>query len=274
MIALITDFGTSDSYVGVMKGVIASLAPTVNLIDITHHVPRGDIEFAAFQLWQVATYFPSQTVFLAVVDPGVGTLRAPLALRCGNRYFVGPDNGLFTYVVKKLELQEAVRLDRPEFFMDEISTTFHGRDIFAPAAAQIASGVPLEALGSKTALNTELPIPLLSLTEGPQVTGEITHADSFGNLITSIGALRTDESDFVLEPWLLQCPPARLPKGGLFVQLPNGARLRIQQTFGEVDTGEALAYVGSNGFLEIGVNKGYAVSSLPVQTGQQVVLAY
>jgi hypothetical protein len=274
MIALITDFGTSDSYVGVMKGVIASLAPTVNLIDITHHVPRGDIEFASFQLWQVATYFPAQTVFLAVVDPGVGTLRAPLALQCGNRYFVGPDNGLFTYVVRKFELQEAVRLDRPEFFMDEISTTFHGRDIFAPAAAHIASGIPLAALGSKAELQQQLPIPMLVLTEGPQVMGEIRHADSFGNLITSIGALRSEGDDFVLEPWLLQCPPTRLPKGGLFVQLPNGVRLRIQQTFGEVDTGEALAYVGSNGFLEIAVNKGYAANSLPVQPGQQVVLAY
>jgi S-adenosylmethionine hydrolase len=165
-------------------------------------------------------------------------------------------------------------LDNPDFTLQPASRTFHGRDIFAPMAAHLAAGASFEDLGSGIDELEVLSIPLLELKEGPEINGEVMHSDRFGNLITSIGSLRSENKDLLLEPWLLQCPPARLPEGGLRVHLPNGAHLSMKSTFSDVEPGAAVAYVGSSGLLEIGINCGSALESLPIEFGQQITLSY
>lgn len=273
-IALLTDFGEQDVYVGIMKGVISGIAPHAQLIDLAHTVPPGDITKAAFELYRAAPYFPLGTIFLAVVDPGVGTARRPIAVSWPERICVGPDNGIFTYLLATGGEPTAVELSSSAHRLEQVSSTFHGRDIFAQAAAHLARGVKLEELGPPVKDLFRLPLPRLELIEGPLVKGEILHADRFGNLITSIGVLRLEGDDVLLEPWLPHCPPARLPATGLRLRLPNGAYLSISSTYADVSPGEAVTYIGSLGLLEIAVNQARAVDVLPVTAGQEVVLSY
>lgn len=273
-IALLTDFGEQDVYVGIMKGVISGIAPQAQMIDLTHAIPPGDISKAAFELYRAVSYFPSGTIFLVVVDPGVGTARRPVALSWPERICVGPDNGIFTYILATSGEPSAVELKSSAYRLEEVSNTFHGRDIFAPAAAHLACGVELEELGPPAKDLFRILLPRLELIEGPSVLGEILHADRFGNLITSIGVLRFEGEDVLLEPWLPHCPPARLPVAGLRLRLPNGVYLSISSTYADVSAGEAVVYVGSLGLLEIAVNQARAVDVLPVTAGQEVVLSY
>ncbi|HEY43163.1 MAG TPA: SAM-dependent chlorinase/fluorinase [Anaerolineae bacterium] len=273
-IALLTDFGEQDVYVGIMKGVINGIAPHANMIDLTHSVPPGDIHKAAFELYQAVSYFPLGTIFLVVVDPGVGTARRPVALSWPERICVGPDNGIFTYLLATRGEPTSVELRSSAYRLKEVSNTFHGRDIFAPAAVHLACGVELEELGPPAKDLFRIPLPRLELIEGPLVLGQILHSDRFGNLITSIGVLRLEGDDVLLEPWLPHCPPARLPAAGLRLRLPNSVYLSISSTYADVSPGEAVAYIGSLGLLEIAVNQARAVDVLPVTAGQEVVLSY
>ncbi len=273
-IALMTDFGTLDTFVGVMKAVITRISPRVPIIDLTHNITPGDIGEAAFKLWQSVPYFPKGTVFCVVVDPGVGTDRRPVAVVWEDRICVGPDNGLFTYLlVSDVDLR-AHRLITPDYQLPRVSSTFHGRDLFAPAAAHLSLGLPPANLGPPVTDLVRFPLPELELIEGPAVRGEILRVDRFGNFITSIGALHGEEDDLVLEPWLPHCAPARLPLPGLCLLLPNGVALDLRATYGDVEVGEALTYVGSDGLLEIAVNRGRAADVLPLAVGQEVVLGY
>ncbi len=271
-IALLTDFGTQDPYVSAMKGVITSLNPHARLIDVTHHIPRGDIRRAAFELWRVQDYFPEETVFLCVVDPGVGTARRGLAISSGKRTYVGPDNGLFTYVLLLGERSTAVELHNPDFMGTHVSHTFHGRDIFAPAAAHLSRGVDLDAFGPQVAKGTRFPLPLLKSLDKLEILGEILHADHFGNIITSIGALEFAIPDLLFHPWLPDVPAIRLPLERVRVQLPIPMSLRLNQTFDEVPVGEVVAYIGSAGLLEIGLNQGSADDTLGLNPGQRISL--
>jgi S-adenosylmethionine hydrolase len=273
-IALLTDFGASSAYVGVMKGVLAKLAPDARIVDLSHNVRPGDVKRAAFELWQAVPYFPVNTVFMVVVDPGVGTHRKPVAIRWKDRMGVGPDNGVFTYLLATHEPPTAVELTSRIHRLPVVSSTFHGRDLFAPAAAHLANGGQIEELGPKTQDLKRLPLPKLELVEGPCLIGEFLHADPFGNLITSIGRLHREENELLLEPWLPHCPPARLDWEGLKVNLPNGARLQLNTTFGDVPEGEVVAYIGSSGQLEIAINQGRAVDALPFQEGQEIQISY
>jgi S-adenosylmethionine hydrolase len=273
-IALLTDFGTQDTYVGVMKGVIARIAPQAQVIDLTHSIPAGDVCQAAFKLWQAVPYFPSGTVFLSVVDPGVGTERWPVAAAWPEFTCVGPDNGLFTFLLAQGAPQVACRLQAPAYRLSKVSSTFHGRDVFSPAAAHLALGEPITNLGPAVTDLARFPLPRLELVEGPALIGEILHTDHFGNLITSLGSLRAEEDELVLEPWLPHCAPARLPLAGLSLRLPNGASLGLRATFGDVAVGQALGYIGSEGLLEIAINRGRAADVLPLTSGQEVILGY
>lgn len=273
-IALLTDFGTQDTYVGVMKGVIARIAPGIQVIDLTHAIPAGEVRQAAFKLWQATPFFPAGTVFLTIVDPGVGTERRPLAVAWPDFTYIGPDNGLITYLLARNAPLAAVRLQRPTFRLAKVSSTFHGRDVFAPAAAYLALGTPIASLGSLADDLVRLPLPRLELVEGPAIKGEILHADHFGNLVTSLGALRSEGDELLLEPWLPHCAPARLAVAGLGLHLPNGATLDLRATFGDVAAGQALAYIGSEGLLEIAINRGRAADLLPLTPGQEVTLGY
>jgi S-adenosylmethionine hydrolase len=266
-IALLTDFGTQGIYAGVLKGVLSTHAPQANLIDISHDVPRGDIQAGAFMLWQASPYMPPNTVFLCVVDPGVGSARRGVAARWDLRICVGPDNGLFSYLVLRDGPPEVIELWDPQ-----VSTTFHGRDIFAPFAARLALDAVFDELGPPVDLEKMLPAPRLAAKRSGSVEGEIIHEDPFGNLVTSIGVLHPEGGFIRLDPWLGQEPESQYPARNLAARLPNGDELPLVRTFNDVQEGKGLAYVGSNGLLEIGVNRGSAASVLDLQIGESVQL--
>ena len=269
-IALLTDFGTLDPYVGIMKGVLQGIVPRAPLIDLTHAIPPGDIARAAFVLWQSAPYFPPGTVFLVVVDPGVGTARRPMLLDCARQRFVGPDNGVFTYLWAAASSPcRAHELRHPAFRLPAVSATFHGRDIFAPAAGYAALGVPGRAFGPPIADPVRLPIPPCEVNGAQkEVRGQVLHADRFGNLITSIGRWRPDPAGWRLTPWLGQGPEVVLTPRE--VRLPAGERLPLVHTFGDLSPGEAGALVGSTGLLELVVNGGSAAEHLGLHPGDPV----
>lgn len=187
MIALLTDFGQSDGYVGVMKGVILRIVPHVQIVDITHDVAPQDVAAGAWILATSYRYFPRNTVFTCVVDPGVGSSRHPIALHAGNWYFVGPDNGLFHYVMAEQPVHAAVILDQSDYHLSEVSSTFHGRDIFSPVAAHLAGGATLSQVGSFVAPAALQCLGIAPLQrEGDRITAHVAHIDHFGNIITDI----------------------------------------------------------------------------------------
>lgn len=272
-IALLTDFGLSDTYVGVMKGVIAELAPDAQIIDVSHAVPQGDIRLAAFKLWQAVDYFPAGTVFVVVVDPGVGTSRKPVAVTWRSIQIVAPDNGVLTYLLGLEPAKSAVVLENEEFQLDQVSTTFHGRDIFAPTGAHIWNGVKLERLGRSLADLIQFQPPSLELNER-SIRGEILHADRFGNLITSIGRLEASKSRYQFQSWYSQSPAGDFPPGAAKTSLPDGTTLALQTTFGDVPPGDPVAYIGSEGLVEIAVNGGSALAEFGFGSGDPVELRF
>jgi S-adenosyl-L-methionine hydrolase (adenosine-forming) len=287
-VALLSDFGTRDVYAGVLKGIVARIAPAARLVDLTHEIPRGDVRQAAFRLWQALPHMPQGTVFLAVVDPGVGTARRPLAVASGGFSFVGPDNGIFTYLLAGRKDARAVQIARLDTLVRSrrvpaarrwalnASDTFHGRDIFAPAAGLLASGVRLERLGPEASDPVMIPWPRLVVSEAKgSVKGEALLADRFGNIITSIGRLARARNSVRLEPWVpAGCSPLDLPSDSLMVRLQNGIELPLGRTFGAVLPGSPLAYIGSDNLLEIAVNQGNASESLGLSVGSEIGLSW
>ncbi|MFW5696228.1 MAG: SAM hydrolase/SAM-dependent halogenase family protein [Phototrophicaceae bacterium] len=274
IIALLTDFGLQDIYVGVMKGVMLDIQPEARLVDISHAIEPQHVRQGAIALRDACTFFPAGTVFLVVIDPGVGSTRRPVAVRAGSYTFVGPDNGVLTYALEKLDAEvQIVELVNPEYRLPQVSTTFHGRDIFAPAAAHLAAGVPLAHLGPSLERLVQLPRPELNIA-GASVTGEVTQIDRFGNITTSIGRLR-----WVQEDRLLLEPVFEPQRGPLMVSAPeatvtlNGQTIHeIRVSYSEALRGDLLALVGSTGYLEVAVNQGDAARRLEVSVGDRVEL--
>jgi len=245
LVTLLTDFGTSDSYVAEMKGALLCAAPGTTLVDVTHAVPPGDVRAGAYLLGRVWHRFPAGTIHLAVVDPGVGTDRAALALRAHGHYFVGPDNGLFTPVLRDAAV-EIVVLPTP----DGAAPTFHGRDLFAPAAAALARGAELASLGTPLGSIPQRLAYTEPHYEGKSVVGEIVYVDRFGTLVTNL-----------TKEWV---PPYAV----LEVEDLDIGPLR--RTFGDVPTGGLLAYVGSDGAVEIAVRDGSAARRLGLGVGGRI----
>ncbi len=241
-IVLLTDFGLKDHYVGVMKGVIAGLSPQASIIDLTHEIPPQDIRTACFQLWAAYRYFPEGSIFVAVVDPGVGTRRKGLLLSAGGRFFLGPDNGLFSLILEEDPNFSAYALVNKDYFLPVISFTFHGRDIFAPCAAHLFNGAPLESFGPPIHDLVRLPLPRV-VKEPGRLRGGVLHVDHFGNLITNISA-----KDLC----------AHKVKKILF----QGKSIPFLKTYAEGKEGEPLAIIGSSGLLEIAVYRGSAAKCL------------
>ncbi len=274
IIALLTDFGLQDIYVGVMKGVMLDIHPEARLVDISHAIEPQHVRQGAIALRDACTFFPAGTVFLVVIDPGVGSTRRPVAVQVGSYTFVGPDNGVLTYALEKLDAEvQIVELVNPEYRLPQVSTTFHGRDIFAPAAAHLAAGVPLAHLGPSLERLVQLPRPELNIV-GASVTGEVTQIDRFGNITTSIGRLR-----WVQEDRLLLEPVFEPQRGPLMVSAPeatvtlNGQTIHeIRVSYSEALRGDLLALVGSTGYLEVAVNQGDAARRLEVSVGDRVEL--
>lgn len=258
MITLLSDFGYQDAYVAVMKGVIARIARDVSICDLTHVLPPQDISAARFNLMMAYPYFPAGTVHLAVVDPGVGSDRRAIALRCPSGFFVGPDNGLFSGVLQQESVLAAVTLNNPDYWLTpQPSHTFHGRDIFAPAAAHLARGVPISALGDRLnpASLTQLKLPPFTQS-AHRCTGSLQYIDRFGNLISNIPA---------------QAVPAQGWQAAL--EVPSRSyNLASIKTYDEVPAGTLAALIGSHGWVEIACNRGSAAQVTGATVGAAVAV--
>jgi S-adenosylmethionine hydrolase len=269
LVTITTDFGTQDAYVPAMKGTMLSICPGARLVDVTHHISPQDVMEAAFVLRAAVPYFPDDTVHLVVVDPGVGTDRRAVALRYENQWFVGADNGLFPLVLDDETPDAAVELDNPDRWRSSSpSNTFHGRDIFAPAAAHLAAGASLDALGSPVDSLEPLRWARPSVTDGT-VQGWVVHVDHFGNCITNIRRSHlidtlNREADASLTDSL---PPLRGYAGSRVIE-------QFGSTYGAVPEGDPLLLVGSTDFLEIAVNGGSAAELLDIRKGDSVKLTF
>lgn len=270
-IALLTDFGIYDPYVGIMKGVISSIAPDAPLIDLTHQVAPGDIQQAAYYLWQASRDLPGDTIFLAVVDPGVGTERKGIFLQRGKQIFIGPDNGLFSYLGFKSQLA-AWELSNPKYQLETSSTTFHGRDIFAPAAAYAAKGTAGPEFGEAVEDLQTLPKPHLELTP-LSIEGEVVSTDRFGNLITSLGTFNRDAGVLTLDSWI-DTQTASLPGDAVLQVKVEGGTYPVVSTFAEIPIGQCAGLIGSTGLLEIVSNLKSAAELLGLNRGAQVSLSW
>jgi S-adenosylmethionine hydrolase len=258
ILTLLTDFGLQDGYVGIMKGVILGIAPGVQIADISHAIEAQDVLQGALTLRRAVPYFPGGTVHLAVVDPGVGTSRRALAGQLGEQYFVGPDNGVFSLAQEQVEAHggpvEWVHLTRPEYWLPRVSTVFHGRDIFAPAAAHLANGVPLNKLGQPIHDPLRLALPQPQRT-AQGWSAQVIHIDHFGNLATN---LRREQVDLARE----------------IVIHAHGREIRgIMQAYGEAASGELVALFDSNDLLSIAIVNGNAAEMLQAKVGDPVEIA-
>ncbi len=267
-VVLLTDFGLQDIYVGVMKGVISRMAPDVQVIDLTHAIQPQNIRQAAFNLYSAYAYFPEGSVFVVVVDPGVGSTRRPIAARAGPYTFVAPDNGVLTYTLEALGgFSEAVEIDSDETV---ISRTFHGRDVFAPTAARLASGLPLLQIGQAIDHLVMMPTPVLRITE-TCIQGEVIHIDHFGNLITSIGEFQHDDQHLMPGPvWGEHRHTVQFTASTAEVQIHGQRIMGIQRTYADQPAGVLMALIGSSRFLEISVNQGNAADVLRAGIGDLV----
>lgn len=253
LVTLTTDFGAGDYYVGAMKGVILRIVPEAQLIDISHQIPPQDILAAAFVLRHAAREFPPDTVHLAVVDPGVGSQRRPLALRADNQLWVGPDNGLFSFVLDQ-SASQIHHINRDDLCAPHQSNTFHGRDIFAPIAAHLCGGLNLAEVGPPISDPICLTETIAHKTS-EQIKGQIIHIDHFGNLVTNIAA--TD-----IKPW----------GHALHIRLGAHTLVGLSPTYAAVEPGAPLALIGSANLLEISVNGGSAALQLGLDRRDSVII--
>jgi hypothetical protein len=256
LITLCTDFGTQDAYVGVMKGVMLSVNRALRFIDLSHDVPPQSIRIGALLLRNAVEYFPPGTVHLAVVDPGVGSSRHPVVAVTDRAFLVGPDNGLLHPAAVALGLREVHRLEREELFRHPVSQTFHGRDVFAPVAAHLASGVSPRQVG--TALDALRPLAIPEPEPSPAgVEGEVLYVDRFGNLITNIGMKELHA----------------FPADAVSVTIAEVSIARLVPSYASVPHGAPLLIVSSWGLLEIAVREGNAAERFGAAAGTRVSLA-
>ncbi len=256
MITLTSDFGLKDPYVAEMKGVILTINPKATLIDITHEVEKFNIRMAAFMLASVAPYFPQGTVHLAVVDPEVGTQRRSILIQTKKSFFVGPDNGILILAAQSQGIEHINHLTNPKLMLPQISSTFHGRDIFAPAAAHLDKGVPPSEFGPEinNPINPEFTI--IKRTNSSLI-GEVMHIDGFGNIITNI-----NEKDMVQNN-----------AEKVNVELPNiSLKLTLGKTYAQSKPKETIALIGSHDFLEIAINQGNAAEKFHAKAGDKIVV--
>ena len=254
IITLTTDFGLSDPYVAMMKGVILSINPSAKLVDVTHQIGTGSISQAALMIHETFPFFPEGTVHVAVVDPGVGSNRRLLALEAADHFFVGPDNGLFWPVFRDFAGAKAVQLTQSRYFLQSITPTFHGREIFAPVAAHLSLGLSLPSLGPAVRDLTKLTTPQPRIEAGV-LCGEIIRTDHFGNLVTNISGKELTN--------FLQSASPRIEAGKLVIR-------KLNRIYADCEEGESLALINSSGLLEIAVNLGRASEYIGLNNGEIV----
>ena len=254
VIALLSDFGSRDHYVGTMKGVLLGICPDVTLVDITHEIAPHDVLDGALQLAAAYRFFPTGTIFLAVVDPGVGSVRRGIAADLGDYKFVSPDNGLLTAVIRETPPKKVVELTERRYARPTVSRTFEGRDRFAPAAAWLAKGIQMAALGRNVPEIQQLDIPQPVVDDG-QIRGAVLRIDRFGNLVTNLD--RKTLERFSREAGV------QIVAGGA----PVG---RLVATYADIQPGEVCALFGSTDHLELAANAGSAADALGLTRGAPV----
>ena len=241
LITLTTDFGLQDPFVGIMKGVIVGINPGVGMVDLTHNVPAQDVMAGALVLRHSVKYFPRGTIHVAVVDPGVGSLRRPLLIECDGNFFLGPDNGLLSLAVDVKDTTHIVHLSNAAYHLQPTSATFHGRDIFAPVSAHLSLGIPLREFGETVDNFAKLTFPR-AIRQGNAIIGEIIYIDKFGNLFTNI-----EEHDLT-----------GLAGKRIEIFLGTMCIPGIAPNYATAKTGDLLAVINSWGVLEIAVNRSSA----------------
>ena len=297
VITLTTDFGTRDWFVGTMKGGIVGLAPGTTVVDLTHDLPPGDIRGGAFVLAAGCRFFPKGAVHLAVVDPGVGSGRKAIAVQTDKAVFVGPDNGVLSWALAKERIRAIHGLENEAFFLQPVSRTFHGRDVFAPVAAHLSRGVPIQKFGPALKDFVRLAWPEARVRRGG-VEGEVVYIDRFGNAITNLEGRLLGSALFRSDLLTSHEPPktrpspcplpatrgegGRRPGEGRFVESSGRASCEVyakrrwncplKAFYQAVASKKPVALVGSSGYLEIAINGGSAAKVLGVSIGTRVVL--
>lgn len=257
IITLTTDFGLRDPYIAEMKAVILKISPKTKIVDISHQIEKFNIKTGAYTLAAASPYFPKNTIHVVVIDPGVGTKRNAILVQTKNSYYIGPDNGVLALAVKSEGIRHIYRIENSKFMLSEITNTFHGRDVFAPAAAYLADGIPLSEFGPET---NEIVMPeFAKITKRKNtLTGEVVHIDSFGNIITnfrwkdlrSIGIRAT-----------------------VNLKLKNNKlNLKFCRTYSEVEVQKPLAIIGGHNYLEISINQGNAADIFKTKVEDKVTV--
>ena len=261
VITLMTDFGIKDGNVGVVKGVIWGICSTAQISDLSHMIGAQNIREAAYVLARSVPYFPKRSIHVVVVDPGVGTQRRPMAAQIGDWFYVGPDNGTLTGLLERAEQEgwqaDFVELDQAEYWLQNVSYVFHGRDIFSPVAAHLANGVSLSELGSPFIGTIRLELPKPEKTRDGW-RGEVTHIDHFGNVSTNI---RVENLGTAMNQ-----------KESITVRLSGTEINGLVNTFGERPVGELIALIGSTGNLGIALVNGNAAAKLGVKQGNEILV--
>lgn len=255
IIALLTDFGDKDGFTGTVKGVIYTIAPEVKVVDITHHVNPQDINAASWILASSYKYFPAGTIFVCVVDPGVGSSRKQILVKIHDYYFIGPDNGFLTRIINDIDPQLVISLDNPEYWLNNVKQTFHGRDIFGPVAAYLAkSNKDINTFGTQIPSETLIRLQLHKpYKDSKKIYGSVVYVDHFGNLVTDI-------------------PDGWITNTNVLVSVGRAKLKGLQSAYSNVDIGQPMAIIGSDGFLEVSINCGNAAQSLEVSVNERVVV--
>ena len=260
IVTLLTDFGTDDEYVGVMKGVILSLHPDATIVDITHSISPQDVVQAAFSLEAAYPYFPAGTVHLVVVDPGVGTERSIIALKARDQFFVAPDNGVLSPIIKAEMPSTLVRVENAAYFLGTVSQTFHGRDIIAPVGAHISTGTDLNQLGAMIQANEPVLLNNVDciVSAGGEIMGKVISIDRFGNLITNIHCHNLQAL----------CPNKN--SAAIEIAIRDDVIKGVSKTYAAADAQTPVAVIGSRGYLEIAVAMGNARQYFNVEKGASI----
>ncbi|OQY27069.1 MAG: hypothetical protein B6244_11740 [Candidatus Cloacimonetes bacterium 4572_55] len=257
LVTFLTDFGSKDGFVGTMKGVLMSINPNVRFVDISVHITPQKIWEGAFVLRNCYKYFPPGTTHLVVIDPGVGSSREGVIVETKKYFFVAPDNGVLTLAFRMAEVIRTVEIQNEKYFMPEVSSTFHGRDIFSSVAAHLSMGVPVTEFGPEVEQGPSLSFPGIE-TIGDMLYGKLIHIDNFGNLVTNISPKVLNERGLNLDEILIGMGSRQI--------------MKVHKTYSDVEPGKLLALINSSGFLEIAVNQGNAAKRLRARTEDDVCI--
>jgi hypothetical protein len=257
VITLTTDFGLRDPYVGEMKAVILSISPNAAIIDITHEVEKFNIRMGAYILASASPYFPKGTIHVAIVDPCVGTKRRPLLIQTRHGFYIGPDNGVLALAAKNQGIRHIYEISNRKLMLPKVFNTFHGRDIFAPAAAHVAKGIAPTEFGPEI---REITTPRFAkvIKRKNMLVGEVIHVDDFGNIVTNFSAKELESMGI---------------KETVSIMLKNTKlKLKLCKAYGEAKLQKPLAIIGSHNFLEVSVNQGSAAEDFNMKSGDRVII--